>query len=111
MNKMSGQMEAVVLLTLKVLLTVVLGGFIRLFVHLFNVLMSKPQRLRLKLRRQGIKGPLPLLFVGNIPQMKRIQLQLQSTTSPHLSHDWPYTVFSFIGGEQNAELWLNPEPL
>lgn len=100
MNKMSVQMEAEVLHTSKVLLTVVLGGFIGLLIHLYNVLMLKPERLRLKLRRQGIKGPSPSLFVGNIPQMKKMQLQLQSTTnhrqSVALSHDWASTVFPYF---------------
>ena len=42
------------------------------FIWLFNVLYLEPNKIRLKLQRQGIKGPPPAFVMGNIPEMKRI---------------------------------------
>ncbi|CAK9154560.1 unnamed protein product [Ilex paraguariensis] len=36
-------------------------------------LLLKPQRLRLKLRRQGIDGPKPSFMMGNIPEIKHMK--------------------------------------
>ncbi|KAJ9691547.1 hypothetical protein PVL29_013659 [Vitis rotundifolia] len=43
-----------------------------LFIWLFNVLYLEPNKIRLKLQRQGIKGPPPAFVMGNIHEMKRI---------------------------------------
>ncbi|KAF7825038.1 cytochrome P450 714C2-like [Senna tora] len=53
--------------------------------------------MREKLRKQRIDGPTPHFFFGNIPQIKRLQSQFQSTTEQHksasISHRWPSTLF------------------
>ncbi|KAJ9691544.1 hypothetical protein PVL29_013656 [Vitis rotundifolia] len=46
--------------------------WIILFIWLGKVLHLEPSNIRLKLRRQGIKGPPPAFVMGNIPEMKRI---------------------------------------
>lgn len=97
------------MLAAKIILSVVLVGFIGLFVHLYNVLVLKPKRNRSKLQSQGIRGPSPSFFYGNIPEMVKIQRrhqQLQnypSSPKDHrgegdaaLAHDWPAAVFSHI---------------
>ena len=111
-------MEAKPTLMAKIILSVVVGGFIVLLVHLFNLLILKPKLLRAKLQRQGIRGPSPSFLFGNIPEMKRIQLQLHSTpkatststTKEHVSesdhpvaiaHNWPSTLFPHL------ERWRN----
>ncbi|KAK9274118.1 hypothetical protein L1049_018932 [Liquidambar formosana] len=66
-------------LTAKIILAVVSGGLLVVFVGLYELLVLKPNRLRSKLQRQGIRGPSPSFLLGNIPEMKRIQLQVQST--------------------------------
>ncbi|XP_059625248.1 cytochrome P450 714C2-like [Cornus florida] len=43
-----------------------------LFFRLDHVLRRRPERLRSKFRRQGIDGPQPSLFWGNIPEIKRM---------------------------------------
>ncbi|XP_059625220.1 cytochrome P450 714C2-like [Cornus florida] len=43
-----------------------------LYMHLYNVLWVRPERMRGKLRRQGIKGPPPSFLMGNVSEMKRI---------------------------------------
>lgn len=93
-------MEAELVHASKILLTVVLGGFIGVLVHLYNVLLLKPEKLRSELRRQGIKGPSPSPILGNIPQMNKIQLQNQSVANHgeniNLSHDWASTLFPYF---------------
>ncbi|CAL0324351.1 unnamed protein product [Lupinus luteus] len=66
---------------------VLLGGFVVLLLHVFNVLILKPRSLRAKLERQGIEGPSPHFYYGNIPEMKRLKLQLHSTTTTSTTQD------------------------
>lgn len=84
----------------KMVVTVVLGGVLGLIMYLYSVLVLHPRRLLSKLRRQGIRGPSPSLLIGNIAEMKKIQLQAASSSSTEchlpLSHDWPATVFPYI---------------
>ena len=72
-------MEANPILMAKITVSVVIGGFIVLIMALYNLLVLKPKLLGAKLQRQGIRGPSPSFFFGNIPEMKRIQLQVYST--------------------------------
>ena len=44
-----------------------------LFSYLYTILWLRPERLRQKLRSQGVKGPKPSFLFGNIPEMRRIQ--------------------------------------
>ncbi|XVF20103.1 hypothetical protein REPUB_Repub11eG0169300 [Reevesia pubescens] len=47
-------------------------GFWGLLVYLFHVLWLSGENRRLILRKQGIEGPLPTFFLGNVPQMKQM---------------------------------------
>ncbi|KAM3685590.1 hypothetical protein ACJW31_11G129800 [Castanea mollissima] len=104
-------MEANPVLMAKITVSVVIGGFIVLLMQLYNLLVLKPKLLRAKLQRQGIRGPSPSFFFGNIPEMKRIQLQVHSTpkttaTNEYdhpdaIAHDWPSTLFPHL------EQWRN----
>ena len=95
----------------KITVSVVIGGFIVLLMQLYNLLVLKPKLLRAKLRRQGIRGPSPSFFFGNIPEMKRIQLQVHATPKTTatkeydhpdaIAHDWPSTIFPHL------EQWRN----
>lgn len=44
-----------------------------LFSYLYTTLWLRPERLRQKLRSQGVRGPKPSFLFGNIPEMRRIQ--------------------------------------
>ncbi|KAM3733397.1 hypothetical protein ACB098_11G132600 [Castanea mollissima] len=104
-------MEENPILMAKITVSVVIGGFIVLLMQLYNLLVLKPKLLRAKLQRQGIRGPSPSFFFGNIPEMKRIQLQVHSTpkttaTNEYdhpdaVAHDWPSTLFPHL------EQWRN----
>ena len=104
-------MEANPILMAKITVSVVIGGFIVLLMQLYNLLVLKPKLLRAKLQRQGIRGPSPSFFFGNIPEMKRIQLQVHSTPKTTatkeygcpdaITHYWPSTLFPHL------EQWRN----
>ncbi|RZC02538.1 Cytochrome P450 714C2 isoform H, partial [Glycine soja] len=89
---------------------VVLGMVLVLLMHVFNVLVLRPRSLRAKLHRQGIHGPSPHFYFGNIPKMKTLllQVQLAPTTQVNdkvqrvsLSHKWPFPLFPHI------QKWIN----
>ncbi|KAG9443322.1 hypothetical protein H6P81_014662 [Aristolochia fimbriata] len=41
--------------------------------HFYNVMVLKPRRIREKLRKQGIKGPQPSFFYGNLLELNGLQ--------------------------------------
>ncbi|KAL4597815.1 hypothetical protein ACB092_11G016100 [Castanea dentata] len=104
-------MEANPIPMTKITVSVVIGGFIVLLMQLYNLLVLKPKLLRAKLQRQGIRGPSPSFFFGNIPDMKRLQLQVHSTPKTTatkecdrpdaITHYWPSTLFPHL------EQWRN----
>ncbi|CAK7347778.1 unnamed protein product [Dovyalis caffra] len=98
-------------MTMKLIVSLVLGGFLASFAYIYTIFFVKPQRLTSRLRKQGIKGPSPSLLLGNIPEIRRIQLQVQTELSAakssqkenHLAidHDWPSTIFPHF------KQWIN----
>ncbi|KAM0897986.1 hypothetical protein ACQ4PT_022214 [Festuca glaucescens] len=88
--------------------------FVLLVLALFyfgNILWLRPEKIRKRLRRQGVKGPRPTLLDGNTREMKRIRHELKpmkkqdsnnyiSTLFPHLLN-WRETygsVFLYSSG-------------
>jgi len=66
--------------------------------------------MREKVQKQGIKGPSPHFYFGNIPEMKKILLQVHSASVTEVkekdekgsvSHKWPFTLFPHI------QKWIN----
>ncbi|KAL0007455.1 hypothetical protein SO802_008957 [Lithocarpus litseifolius] len=51
--------------------TLSLLGALIFFVHLYNVLVRKPERLRAVLRKRGISGPRPTFLLGNMTEFKK----------------------------------------
>ncbi|GKU88535.1 hypothetical protein SLEP1_g2788 [Rubroshorea leprosula] len=97
-------MEDEVDLKVKLILAVALGGSVVLLVWLYNVMVVKTHRLRLKLQNQGIRGPSPSFLLGNIPDMRRIQTQAQSLQKDDYSsiaHDWLSTLLPYFGKWRN----------
>ncbi|KAJ4807400.1 Cytochrome P450 714C3 [Rhynchospora pubera] len=56
-----------------------------LLLYLYTKLWLNPKIIREKLRCQGISGPKPSLFVGNILQMKRLQKEAKKQPRDELS--------------------------
>ncbi|KAE8667359.1 CYP714C2 protein [Hibiscus syriacus] len=88
-------------LMLKVISSVVLAGFLGLLFRSYNDVLLKPKKLRLKLEKQGIRGPSPSFLYGNIHEIKRIQLQAQKDVKAAISHDWFPNLFPFL------DKWIN----
>lgn len=88
-----------------IIITVFLIGISVLLIKIHHVLILKPKTIRSKLRKQGIDGPSPAFFYGNIPQIKEIQFESRSVAATpaseneqggRISHDWPAVVFPHI---------------
>ncbi|KAH0980695.1 hypothetical protein GBA52_007872 [Prunus armeniaca] len=83
----------------KIMLSVLFGGFVLLLAYLYESLVLKSKRLRLKLEKQGIRGPSPSsILLGNIPDTNRIKLKemklraAKETRSGSISKDHPLTI-------------------
>ncbi|KAK9911141.1 hypothetical protein M0R45_035064 [Rubus argutus] len=99
----------------KIILSILVGGFLVLFLYLYKLLILRPKWIRSKLEKQGIRGPPPSFLLGNISGIKRLQLKVQSTatqtTDPQnhhedlhvasICHQWPSRIFPHI------EEWRN----
>ncbi|KAB2595235.1 cytochrome P450 714C2-like [Pyrus ussuriensis x Pyrus communis] len=72
-----------------ILHSVYLGGFLVWLLHLFELVVLRPKRLRSKLQKQGIEGPPPSFLLGNLPAMRKslIQHKTQSSTETRTSCD------------------------
>ncbi|WVZ54740.1 hypothetical protein U9M48_005494 [Paspalum notatum var. saurae] len=72
--------------------------------YLCAILWLRPERLRQRLRSQGVKGPKPSFLFGNIPEMRRIQQQLAKsdqeqeagTASDRFSSNYMATLFPYF---------------
>ncbi|KAK9283804.1 hypothetical protein L1049_012058 [Liquidambar formosana] len=67
---------------------------------LYNIMWLKSERLRGKLRKQGIEGPPPSFLYGNVPEMQRIQLTARKASNSNhgeiVAHDYTSTLFPYF---------------
>lgn len=63
--------DQVLQLVTRITLTVALIGILSVIISQWVVLMWRTERLRAKLREQGIRGPPPSLLLGNLREMRR----------------------------------------
>ena len=56
-------------LLVKITSTILFVGLIGMLIRLYDSLVLKPERLRFKLRKQGIRGPPPSFLIGNMLEM------------------------------------------
>ncbi|CAK7340024.1 unnamed protein product [Dovyalis caffra] len=69
--------------------------------HLYNTILLKSERIKRKLRMQGIEGPTPSFLYGNLPEMQKIQLNTIKASSNNqaadfVAHDYTSTVFPYF---------------
>nr|XP_043607879.1 cytochrome P450 714A1-like [Erigeron canadensis] len=75
-----------------------------LSLNLLNILWVKPQRLRKKLERQGIRGPKPSFLYGNVSEMQRIQSSAIAKKATH--HDTKSNInVDFVGDDYTCVLF------
>jgi hypothetical protein len=87
---------------------VALGAVLVVLIHFLHVLVLRPKSLRSKLHKQGIHGPTPHFYFGNIQEMKTLLLQQQeSSQAKHkqeeekdvcvsISHNWTSNLLPHI---------------
>jgi hypothetical protein len=71
--------------------------------YLDTILWLRPERLRQKLRSQGVKGPKPSFLFGNIAEMRKIQKELaapdqepEAKNTDNFSSDYTATLFPYF---------------
>ncbi|XP_022750367.1 cytochrome P450 714A1-like [Durio zibethinus] len=86
------------LLVLRTISSLALAGVVFYIFHAYITSWLKSQRLRRKLRMQGIKGPPPSFLYGNVPEMQQIQLKARKARSQTeiVAHDYTSTIFPFF---------------
>ncbi|XP_021297271.1 cytochrome P450 714A1-like [Herrania umbratica] len=91
-------MEDSLSLSLKVISSLALMGVVCFFVHLYNTMWFKSERLRRKLWMQGIKGPSPSFIYGNLPEMQKIQQEAVRTpdNAQIVAHDYTSSLFPYF---------------
>ncbi|KAL5733074.1 hypothetical protein ACOSQ2_032766 [Xanthoceras sorbifolium] len=70
-------------------------------IHLYGSVWLKSERVRRRLRVQGINGPPPSTLYGNLPEMQRIQfgvMKMKPTSSSNeiVAHDYTSSVFPYF---------------
>lgn len=86
------------LLFFRIMITVALLGFISMFIKMCDVVILKPERLRSKLRKQGIRGPRPSFLLGNVGALKKTQSldsKAQQGEQP-TTHNCSSIIFPFL---------------
>lgn len=85
-----------------VLMSLMLVGLTAYALFLYNLLWLKPQRLRKKLQQQGINGPPPTFFYGNLLDIKEIRSDVAKSKPPQdgdnriLSHNYMPSMFPHL---------------
>lgn len=96
-----------VVILLKEVCWVGVVGMVSWIVYVYSSAWVKSERVRRKLRMQGIRGPPPSFLYGNLPHMQRLQAQaklLSASPSPSnnhhsdlfLAHDYTSTLFPYF---------------
>ncbi|XP_004307754.1 PREDICTED: cytochrome P450 714A1-like [Fragaria vesca subsp. vesca] len=83
----------------RIVSSLVLLGLVGFFLHLYNRVWLKSERVRRKLQMQGIKGPTPSLLHGNLAEMQKIQLleaQKSANHSEFVAHDYTSSLFPYF---------------
>ncbi|KAG9443319.1 hypothetical protein H6P81_014659 [Aristolochia fimbriata] len=84
---------------LKMWVSILAMGLCTLFLFFYDEFWLKPQRIRRKLEKQGIHGPRPSFFFGNIPEIKKINAKaVRATPEPGgpLYHDYHKYIFPHL---------------
>ncbi|KAF8009814.1 hypothetical protein BT93_J0722 [Corymbia citriodora subsp. variegata] len=96
-------MEISMFTLIKVLGSIAVVAMVSSVVHWYTATWLKCERLRKKLRRQGVRGPAPSFLYGNLPEMQRIQMKAKAAIDeaalPHgefIAHDYTSSLFPYF---------------
>ncbi|KAJ6297147.1 hypothetical protein OIU78_022804 [Salix suchowensis] len=69
-------------------------------VHVYCTVVLRSERIKRKLRMQGIQGPPPSFLYGNLPEMQKIQLKTLKASgfqaADFIAHDYTSSVFPYF---------------
>ncbi|WJX76132.1 hypothetical protein P8452_59583 [Trifolium repens] len=94
-------------MSISIEVVVALGAVLVVLIHFLYVFVLRPKSLRSKLHKQGIHGPSPHFFFGNILEIKTLLLQQQESQAKHkqeededvcvsISHNWTSNLLPHI---------------
>lgn len=93
-------MEEVIIFGMKLAFSLALVGILSWIFYIYGTLWYKSQRVRRKLRMQGIRGPPPSSFLhGNLPDMQRITSQASNISKDNdqfLAYDYSAALFPYF---------------
>lgn len=85
---------------LRLVSSLTLLALVFFLVHVCYTVLLKSERIKRKLRMQGIQGPPPSFLYGNLPEMQKIQLNTLKASSfqapDFIAHDYTSTVFPYF---------------
>ncbi|XP_059454628.1 cytochrome P450 714C2-like [Corylus avellana] len=87
------------LLLVKIIITIALLWLVSTLLQMCDAQILKPRRLRSILRKQGIRGPPPSFFLGNIGDMKKMKSSAskdQQKEEQAITHDCSSALFPFF---------------
>ncbi|CAL0319599.1 unnamed protein product [Lupinus luteus] len=94
-----------VFVAMKLVSSLAIVGIFSWILYVYGNMWLKIQRVRMKLQKQGIKGPPPSFLHGNLPDMQRIQAQasniakasnINHSVDQFLAHDYTATLFPYF---------------
>lgn len=99
--KKERKMESLMLEMAKTISWIIVIGVLGLGIHVYGKVMAEKWRVRRKLTMQGVKGPPPSLFRGNVPEMQKIQSQMMSNSKHYsgdniIAHDYTSSLFPYL---------------
>nr|UAK14962.1 cytochrome P450 714A38 [Iberis amara] len=94
-------MESLVVEMGKTIGLIIIVGVLGLGIGLIGKVMVEQWRVRRRLRLQGVKGPPPSLFRGNVPEMQKIQSQTIINSKHYsayniIAHDYTSSLFPYL---------------
>ncbi|CAN6858984.1 unnamed protein product [Brassica oleracea] len=76
---------------------IVVVGIIGVGYHAYGGAVVEQWRMRRYLRKQGVKGPPPSIFNGNVSEMKRVQSETIHYSGDNIiSHDYSSSLFPYF---------------
>ncbi|KAF2302833.1 hypothetical protein GH714_008598 [Hevea brasiliensis] len=85
-------------LPMRIMSSLFLVGLVCFIIHLYRTILLRSQRMKRKLRMQGIKGPSPSFLYGNLSEMQEIQSRAMKAENHGdiVAHDYTSSIFPYF---------------